>query len=346
MVVVISDTHFTKNNTSTVNNIFVQCLDYCEEIGCKTVIHCGDVFTERVGQGLNVLTAFLNVLDEFQNRGIKMIAISGNHDKTDLDGVESYLDVFAHHPSLQLVREYDSFKINGLNCHFLPYFKENGSYPERLKKVAENAKDGVNLLFTHIAVNGVSNNDVVGVTDGVKLNLFNKFDGVFVGHYHNRSKVGRKIFYIGSPRPKDFGENDEKGFTILKAKASGFEQEFKRAIFKPFVNHYFELKNYTITSIEDKVRSLAKRLDKEHIKLKFQGTEDELDTMVKNDWGQIGFHVEKISVGLLRNIELATKQNFTGFNNIEITDSFFDYMEENSIEDENRLFGEKLIKML
>ena len=51
--------------------------------------------------------------------------------------------------------------------------------------------------------------------------IFEPFDRVFAGHYHNRTKVaGTRIEYIGSSRQFNFGENEEKGYTILCADGS------------------------------------------------------------------------------------------------------------------------------
>lgn len=42
------------------------------------------------------------------------------------------------------------------------------------------------------------------------------FDKVFVGHYHNRTVIpGTGIEYIGSSRQHNFGEDEEKGYTVL-----------------------------------------------------------------------------------------------------------------------------------
>ena len=46
--------------------------------------------------------------------------------------------------------------------------------------------------------------------------IFSPFDKVFVGHYHNRTVIpGTGIEYIGSSRQHNFGEDEEKGYTVL-----------------------------------------------------------------------------------------------------------------------------------
>ena len=91
--------------------------------------------------------------------GIELYQIPGNHDKTDLDSPDSYLDMFDRvYSTYHLFKEEEAVKINGVLCCFLPYFLESGSYPKRLKKIAKKASKSsakYKYLFTHIAVNGV-----------------------------------------------------------------------------------------------------------------------------------------------------------------------------------------------
>lgn len=46
--------------------------------------------------------------------------------------------------------------------------------------------------------------------------IFLPFDKVFVGHYHNRTVIPQtRIEYIGASRQHNFGEDEEKGYTVL-----------------------------------------------------------------------------------------------------------------------------------
>ena len=101
----------------------------------------------------------------------------------------------------------------------MSYFPENGSFMERLESLKEGLEpDITHILYIHEGIRG-------GLTtpsdDELPANIFNEFDKVLVGHYHNRKHVaGTKIEYIGSSRQHNFGEDEEKGYTILYSDGS------------------------------------------------------------------------------------------------------------------------------
>lgn len=70
------------------------------------------------------------------------------------------------------------------------------------------------LLYIHEGVHGALGDfDIPGELPQEPLE---DFKAVLCGHYHNRCKIkGTKIEYIGSSRQNNFGEDEEKGYTIL-----------------------------------------------------------------------------------------------------------------------------------
>lgn len=54
----------------------------------------------------------------------------------------------------------------------------------------------------------------------LSANLFSRWDNVLVGHYHDRCRVGDNIEYIGASRQFNFGEDEDKGYTLLLADGS------------------------------------------------------------------------------------------------------------------------------
>ena len=93
MIAFITDTHLQPSTIDKNISVFFQLIDYCKENGIKSVIHGGDAFTNRAGQGLVVLNTFLEIRRMFEESGIHFIAVPGNHDKVDLDSEESYFDI-------------------------------------------------------------------------------------------------------------------------------------------------------------------------------------------------------------------------------------------------------------
>lgn len=96
--------------------------------------------------------------------------------------------------------------------HMIAYFPENGSFPEKLERVRLDP-ERLNYLYIHEGINGAlsqpSDNEL-------PVHLFEAFDKVFVGHYHNRCIIPKtRIEYIGSSRQHNFGEDEEKGYTVI-----------------------------------------------------------------------------------------------------------------------------------
>ena len=71
----------------------------------------------------------------------------------------------------------------------------------------------LNFLYIHEGINGAlaQPND-----KELPAKIFEVFDKVFVGHYHNRTIIDKtRIEYIGSSRQHNFGEDEEKGYTVI-----------------------------------------------------------------------------------------------------------------------------------
>src|SRR3989304_1387332 len=124
LAIFITDTHYTNNNVDEVNNVLVQCLQLALQLKVKKIFHGGDIFTLRTGQSLTVLLAFHNFLSLLSEYDIEMYAIGGNHDKTDLDSEDSYLDVFSNYPNFRVIRDGQIIKLGAFSLSLLPYFKE------------------------------------------------------------------------------------------------------------------------------------------------------------------------------------------------------------------------------
>jgi len=61
----------------------------------------------------------------------------------------------------------------------------------------------------------VRNNDGSIVEGDVEESYFDSFDLVASGHYHDWSEIGENIVYFRSAYQANFGEDDNKGFTVV-----------------------------------------------------------------------------------------------------------------------------------
>ena len=101
--------------------------------------------------------------------------------------------------------------------HMMGYFPEDGSFCTRLDRLREEALDPgrLNFLYIHEGINGAL---AQPSEKELPAKIFEAFDKVFVGHYHNRCIIPKtRIEYIGSSRQHNFGEDEEKGYTVIYA---------------------------------------------------------------------------------------------------------------------------------
>lgn len=249
IAIFLTDTHLKKDNLDLVYNIFKQALDLADDLGLDEVYHGGDFFTNRIAQNLQTLLTFSKILKLFKKRDVKLVGIPGNHDKTNQDSEDSYLDIFSNYPSLEIVRDSKVIVKKDISIGFLPFFTK--SYSERTKKLksqTKKLKTTKNILITHKAFNGVRNNDGTLVDDGATIKSVKFWDYVYVGHYHDASQVGKNIIYTGSSYQSNFGENiEDKGFQILMSDGT---MELHRSDFPKYIKVKLDISDDIDNEIE------------------------------------------------------------------------------------------------
>lgn len=212
----LTDTHLKETNIEINKSVYRQTISFCKENGLDTVYHLGDIFNSRKAQSLDVLQAFLEILDMFRKAGIRLVAIPGNHDKTDYTSRLSFLDPFESHPSFHLVTSYEIFELfPGTHITMIPFFAdiEYKEWLEFAEKRVSQLDQCRHILFTHIGVHGAIMNNGIAI-DGILKDLFEPYEYVDIGHYHDLQIID-KFRYIGSSIQHNYGENSEKGLSIL-----------------------------------------------------------------------------------------------------------------------------------
>jgi len=214
--VIITDTHLKQKNHEESKAIWHQAIHLACDYNCP-ILHGGDIFDSRKSQILPNLSLFLDILDYATAKGVEIIAIPGNHDKLDYRSENSYLDIFSHHPSLTLHTKWGRYNAGDeLFVYMVPFFEEGPLYLQYLNQaIADVDLLYTNVLITHVAVDGARNNDGSLVSDTLARSSFDAFDHVYVGHYHERQVLNKRIQYIGAAMPHNFGESNEKGFALL-----------------------------------------------------------------------------------------------------------------------------------
>lgn len=217
-LLLLNDIHISKDNIPAFKANWQEAIDICRKMDIKEIAIGGDLFFSRAAQTLDVLLAVHDALLTAAEHSIHVTIAEGNHDKVNQENERGYCHVFDQHSNVLVCDEYVSLPL-GDDCrfvlHMMGYFPEDGSFCTRLDCLKEEALDPkrLNFLYIHEGINGAlaQPND-----KELPAKIFEDFDKVFVGHYHNRTIIDKtRIEYIGSSRQHNFGEDEEKGYTVI-----------------------------------------------------------------------------------------------------------------------------------
>lgn len=217
-MLLLNDIHISKDNIPDFFLNWNEALSVCKRMGIQTIVLGGDLFFSRSSQTLDVLLAVHDALLAARSMNMDVILANGNHDLVNQEAVRGYCHVFDQHDNVLVIDEYHTLSNPewSFTLHVIPYFPEDGSFMEKLDEVILNevSTGKLNYLYIHEGVNGALSRPA---QNELPANIFGDFDKVFAGHYHNRCKVAPNIEYIGSARQHNFGEDEEKGYTVLYA---------------------------------------------------------------------------------------------------------------------------------
>ena len=215
-MLLLNDIHISKDNIPDFCLNWNEALSVCKRKDIHTIVLGGDLFFSRSSQTLDVLLAVHDALLTARNMNIDVILANGNHDLVNQEAVRGYCHIYDQHDNVLVIDEYHTLSNPewSFMLHIIPYFPEDGSFTGKLNEVIENelSTDKQNYLYIHEGINNALSRPA---ENELPVHIFGDFDRVFVGHYHNRCTVAPNIEYIGSSRQHNFGEDEEKGYTVL-----------------------------------------------------------------------------------------------------------------------------------
>lgn len=198
-----------------------EALDLCKKFNIEDICVGGDVFTARAAQTLSVLLAVKRCYLKAYENGIFLTIAEGNHDLVNQELFEGYNHLFEPYPCVDVVGDYKILQWEDCDIALamISYFPERGSFEKHLSELKDKLlRDGIELsatiLYVHEEIDGCLGNFISD--NSCSQTWFNGFKSVLVGHIHNRVHLrGTNIEYIGSSRQGSFGEDEEKGYTLL-----------------------------------------------------------------------------------------------------------------------------------
>lgn len=258
----IADLHIGKRvNECSMIEDQIPILNQIREIAraeqADGILIAGDIYDKPVpsAEAVKVFDRFLTKLADC---GIKVFAVSGNHDSPEriafgaqlMGGRGVYVSPVydGRAAKITLTDEYGE-----LDIHLLPFLKpsavrhvleteaESASETKKEMELPQSYHDAVktaiermdinsekrNILVAHQFVTGAGRCDSedisVGGIDNVDAEVFDAFDYVALGHLHSPQFVKREtIRYCGTPLKYSFSEaNQEKAVVVVECKEKG-----------------------------------------------------------------------------------------------------------------------------
>ena len=256
-VAVITDTHYGARKGSKhlhdyfelfYKNVFFPSL---EEHKIDTVIHMGDIFDSRKSIDLQSLEWSKRVVFDPLKK-YKVYAITGNHDcyYKNTNNVNSPELLLKDYSNIKLYSKATEIKLGRLKVLMLPWI--NSENYEETSNLVKSSK--AKIVMGHLELNGFRATRGHMMETGMDVNIFDKFEKVFSGHFHTRSNDG-KIFYLGNPYEMFWNDvNDPRGFHIFDTET--LEHSSIDNPYKLFYNIYYEDTNYKLfnaTEYENKI---------------------------------------------------------------------------------------------
>ncbi len=220
-------------------------LKVIDEEKADGVIIAGDIY-DKSAPSADAVSIFDEFLSDLARRGLKVFAISGNHDSPEriayggriMESKGIYLSkVYSGNVEPVILND----DHGELYIYMLPFIKpvnvrtafddeSISTYTEAVERAIKQMNvdsSKRNVLITHQFVTGASRSDSetvsVGGSDNVDAGVFADFDYVALGHLHSPQNCSSpNIRYCGTPLKYSFSEaNDKKSVTVVELLEKG-----------------------------------------------------------------------------------------------------------------------------
>ena len=220
-IAILNDTHCGIRNSSDIfldnaekfyTDVF---FPYILDNNIKHIIHLGDIYDNRKFINFRALhrhrKMFLNKLREYK---ITMDIIPGNHDTyfkntNDLNSLKELLGHFTD--CINIIMEPTVMNYDGLDFALLPWIAQDNE--AKSLDFIKNTK--ALYLGGHLDITGFEMMKGTVNAHGMSVDLFDRFDGVYSGHFHTKSSKNN-IHYLGSQMEFFWNDaHDPKYFHVL-----------------------------------------------------------------------------------------------------------------------------------
>lgn len=281
LVIAFNDIHLKPSNEQDVIASIIHMLEYAKSKNIDTLIGVGDLFESRTFQRQSTLEALDKILGLIHEAGCTLYFIPGNHDKTDYNSFYSFLEVYRHFPNVKLIRDIQNIKIKDVSITLLPFFADEMLIP------MINEAEGADMLISHFEMKGSVNLGHVSDKKNITRRMFRKWKKVYLGHFHNAHEISENIKHLPSLRQNNFGEDSNKGFTVLY---DDLTDEIIKGRFKEFCKIIIDINKTDSKAIKELIRTHENSVNT--IRFEFIGEESKLKALDRSQFEGTGISVK------------------------------------------------------
>jgi exonuclease SbcD len=279
--IIFNDAHLKAGNEEATIHSVRMMVDYAILNNIKTIVFAGDLFHSRSNQKESVLQACDKIFEIIYEAGMLFYVFPGNHDKTSYFNYTSFLDVYRFHPGVRFTDRLLNVNIEGVSVTLLPFFDDSMLVP-----MIEEA-EGSDILISHFEMKGSSHLGKVSEKGNITRRTLKKWKKTYLGHYHNTHEITENIVHLPSLRQQDFGEDSNKGFSVIYKDLS---YEIIKGSFVEFKKITLDVD--TLTSIEIKQLIKDHSSSKDTIRFELVGEESKLKALNKEQFKGTGIDVK------------------------------------------------------
>lgn len=219
-IALLTDTHWgARNDHSAFIEHFKQFYEgtffpVLKERAIDTVIMLGDTFDRRKYTNHTTIQAAREIyFDRLQAEGIDTTIIIGNHDTfyRNTLSTNSVDLLLSEYSNITIIDSPKAIAFDGVDIGLVPWICADNE--ESCMNFLQSTQS--QIIMGHFEVAGFEMYRGHPGQDGLPMNVFERFDLAFSGHYHHRS-TKRNITYLGTPYEITWQDyDDQKGFHIF-----------------------------------------------------------------------------------------------------------------------------------
>ncbi|MDP3563099.1 MAG: metallophosphoesterase [Methanoregula sp.] len=226
----IADSHFGKvrfnKTTPDGANLFETLCYENARVGAQhiidqrpdVIVDGGDRYNSVTPKTISIII-HQEILQWYEEAGIEVVQICGNHDMPKMAHVSCPLEITAHSNKVHSAHSYryQRIEIQDTIFHLVPNMLHAEDYRTAMKEV-EISSCHNNVLVTHGLASTIRDKRLSSAAEcelGADI-LLADFDQILLGHYHGQEQVAPNAWYSGSQEYLAYGEIDNiKGALVV-----------------------------------------------------------------------------------------------------------------------------------